>query len=420
MFLKKTSKRRELKIAVFHCAFVYSGGGERIVIEEVLGLAAKGHKVDLFAPAIDEEKCYPELLKRVGPRSLIPQLPKGFPLRDGLSMLVNSLLVWALAPFFSGYDVFVGANQPGSWLAFVLSKILRKPYIVYLNQPNRMIYPREIDRETGWTTNKSFLVLQKLIALFKPLVGWLDRLSIQKSNYLLANGQYIGEIISKIYGKDFVDCPAGANPFELTDIKLEEKTYYEGNFNLAGHELKKPYILLTNRHYPQKKFEYALEALRFVVKECPEASLAISGAYTDYTDKLKKLVENYHLEKNVTFLGEVKEKDLPVLYQNAAVYVYTSPAEDYGMGVVEAQYAAVPVVAWNHAGPTVTVKNGLTGFLIEPYDIKDYAKKIYYLLENKESRLQMGRAAREHVLQKFTWRAHIDTLEGSIFKSLNI
>jgi hypothetical protein len=37
-----TKEVRKLKIAVFHCGFVYSGGGERIVLEEVLGLRRLG------------------------------------------------------------------------------------------------------------------------------------------------------------------------------------------------------------------------------------------------------------------------------------------------------------------------------------------------------------------------------------------
>lgn len=414
----KRTHNKKLKIATFHCAFVYSGGGERIVIEEVLGLRKLGHKVDLFAPAINEEKCYPELLKKAKPKSLFPQLPKEFPLRDALAMGYNSLFIWLLAPFFGKYDCFIGANQPGAWFAFVLAKLLRKPYIVYLNQPNRMIYPRSIDRETGWPTNKNFLILQKLIGISKPLVSWLDRVSVQNASYLLANGKYIGEVIAQIYGKDFIDCPAGADPFQLENFKIEKKTYYQGPAQVNGYQLQKPYILLTNRHYPQKKFEYAIEALKTIVKET-EANLVITGAFTDYTRMLLELVKKYRLNDKVTFLGEVKEKDLPYLYQQSAAYVYTSPAEDYGMGVIEAQYAGVPVVAWNHAGPTVTIVDGKTGFLAKPYEVADFAEKVRFLLVNPQTRVKMGQMAQEHVTNNFTWESHIAILEKAILTTTN-
>ncbi len=59
-----TKKENKLKIAVFHCGFVYSGGGERIVLEEVLGLRRLGHEVVCFAPTVDRELCFPDFIDR--------------------------------------------------------------------------------------------------------------------------------------------------------------------------------------------------------------------------------------------------------------------------------------------------------------------------------------------------------------------
>ena len=44
-----------IKIAIFHCGFVYSGGGERIVIEQARGLIKRGYKVEVFAPTLDRK-----------------------------------------------------------------------------------------------------------------------------------------------------------------------------------------------------------------------------------------------------------------------------------------------------------------------------------------------------------------------------
>ena len=60
-----TKKENKLKIAVFHCGFVYSGGGERIVLEEVLGLRRLGHEVVCFAPTLDRELCFPDFIDQV-------------------------------------------------------------------------------------------------------------------------------------------------------------------------------------------------------------------------------------------------------------------------------------------------------------------------------------------------------------------
>src|SRR4029077_6669038 len=118
---------KPLNIAVFHCGFVYSGGGERIVLEEVRGLRQRGHAVVCFAPTLHRENCYPDFIDEIGVKTFLPQLPAGFPLRDAIAMSLSSLLAPVLAFRFRDADVFVGANQPSAWIAYCMARLLRKP-----------------------------------------------------------------------------------------------------------------------------------------------------------------------------------------------------------------------------------------------------------------------------------------------------
>src|ERR1700716_2440453 len=70
------------RIAVFHCGFTYSGGGERLVIEEVLGLRRRGYEVECYAPTVDQNRCHPDLIRDVRVRTFLPQLPRWFPYRE--------------------------------------------------------------------------------------------------------------------------------------------------------------------------------------------------------------------------------------------------------------------------------------------------------------------------------------------------
>jgi glycosyltransferase involved in cell wall biosynthesis len=413
----KTYKRK-LKIALFHCAFVYSGGGERIALEATLGLRKAGHSVDLYSPATDWKNCFPDLLRTAKPKEIIPQFPPGFPLRDGLNMLFASLLAPFVVQKFAHYDVYIGENQPGVWFAYLFAKIFRKPYVIYLNQPNRMIYPRAIDVKTGWRTNTSFVFLEKAIALARPIVATLDKISIQRANFMAVNGHYIGDIISQIYGKDYITCPAGCDPFPHGTLRFEKKRYYSGTLQVNGFRIEKPYIFLSNRHYPQKRFDYAIEALPLVLKKFPTVKLVISGAFTSSTNLWRALAEKLGVSESIIWLGEVSNLDMGKLYEHACVYVYTSPEEDYGMGVVEAEEFGVPVVAWNHAGPTVTVVSAKTGFLVKPYEVKEFARSISWLLEHPNERVAMGKLAHSHVQKHFTWKRHVEILENTLYKSV--
>ena len=114
------------------------------------------------------------------------------------------------------------------------------------------------------------------------------------------------------------------------------------------------------------------------------------------------------------FLGAIAEDELQKLYEGAAVYVYPAPEEDFGMGVIESMAKGVPVVAWNQAGPTVTVGPG-TGYLAEPLEVSDYAEGIASLLDNPAENQATGERAFEWA-RRFDWERHIDTLEHSVLE----
>src|SRR6266513_883039 len=204
-------KKGTRRIAVFHCGFTYSGGGERIVIEEVLGLRRRGYEVEGYAPTVDASRCYPDLIGEVRVKTFLPQLPRWFPFREAVQMAATSLLMPLYAWRFRGVDAIVGCNQPSAWIAWWAARLMDVPYVVYLNQPNRLVYPRNIDRQTGWVSNADYRLLAAIVLRATRFVAWADRRSVQEADQLLVNGDYIGDIIRKTYRRDAVDCPAGCH-----------------------------------------------------------------------------------------------------------------------------------------------------------------------------------------------------------------
>src|SRR5438309_7850081 len=352
------------RVAVFHCGFTYSGGGERIVIEEVLGLRRRGFEVECYAPTVDASRCYPDLIGEVRVRTLLPQLPRWFPFREAVQMAATSLLMPLYAWRFRGVDVIGGCNQPSAWIAWWAARLIDVPYVVYLNQPNRLVYPRGIDRQTGWVVNDDYRLLAAIVMRAPKFVAWADRRSVQEADQLLVNRDYIGDIIRGIYRREAIDCPAGCH-VATSGFPLPVEARFSGGLTINGYPIRRPYVLLTNRHYPQKRFDLAIRAMAEVRKKHPRAQLVIPGPATSHTASLKTLLAELGMDDAVLSLGPISEEELQRLYEGAAVYVYPAPEEDFGMGVIESMAKGVPVVAWNQAGPTVTVATG-TGHLAEP------------------------------------------------------
>ena len=187
---------------------------------------------------------------------------------------------------------------------------------------------------------------------------------------------------------------------------------------INGYPIRRPYVLLTNRHYPQKRFDLAIRAMQEVRIHHPKVMLVIPGPATSHTASLQALTSELNLGDSVVFLGAITEDELNRLYEGAAVYVYPAPEEDFGMGVIESMAKGVPVVAWNQAGPTVTVAPG-TGHLAEPLEVADYAAGIVSLLDDPAANQATGERAVEWA-RRFDWERHLDTLEQSVIEVTRI
>ncbi len=407
---------RRLRIAIFHLGFFYSGGGERLVLEEARRLRARGHEVDVFAPVVDAARCFPDLLREVRPRALVPQLPRWTPLRDSFAILASCVLVGAWGPRFTRYDVFLGHNPPGHWLARVAARRTGKRYVAYLAFPNRLLYPRVIDRETSSTpVNGNYRFLFLVGALARPLIERFERASVLDADTLLVNGDYVAGVLRRLYGRDVEVCAGGAEPEDPAEIATAER--HAGALRVNGSALQRPFVLLTNRHYPQKRFEDALEGFARWRRRGGRAQFVITGQETAYTDRLRALCGRLDLDGDVRFLGFVDERDLRALYSAAACYVYPSPEEDFGMGIVEAMAHGAPVVACANAGPAAILRDGESGVLVAPRDVDGFARAFGRVLEDRAFARALGERGYREARERFSHDAHVDRIEAALLRA---
>ena len=99
----------------------------------------------------------------------------------------------------------------------------------------------------------------------------------------------------------------------------------------------------------------------------------------------------------VRVLGALAADDLAEIYAACDVFVWPALNEAYGMALLEAQAAGLPVVAGRSGGVAAVVRDGETGLLTDPGDAAAFAESVRELLLSPSHRRDMGEAARRTV-----------------------
>lgn len=93
------------------------------------------------------------------------------------------------------------------------------------------------------------------------------------------------------------------------------------------------------------------------------------------------------------------------------ILIHPAINEPFGRVLIEAMSIGKPVIAYNCGGPKEIIVNNETGYLVEPYNYGEIAKKTILLLENEELRLQFGKAGRKRVIEKFNIEGYVSEME---------
>lgn len=101
--------------------------------------------------------------------------------------------------------------------------------------------------------------------------------------------------------------------------------------------------------------------------------------------------------RRTSFTGAVAARDLPALYAEADALVWPAINEAYGMVLLEAQAAGLPVVAGRRDGVEAIIAEGRSALLASEGDAAGFAAALAALITDDDRRLAMGRAARAHV-----------------------
>jgi glycosyltransferase involved in cell wall biosynthesis len=158
-------------------------------------------------------------------------------------------------------------------------------------------------------------------------------------------------------------------------------------------------FLGVGRLEEQKGYEVAIEAMPLVVEQVHDAHLTIAGEGSKRPE-LTAAIERLGLGDAVHLLG--RREDISDLMLDADVFVHTARWEGFGLVLLEAMRAALPIVATRVGAIPEVVDDGVTGTLVPPDDSRALADALVELARQPSLRRERGLAGFARLRDQFS------------------
>jgi phosphatidylinositol alpha-mannosyltransferase len=224
--------------------------------------------------------------------------------------------------------------------------------------------------------------------LFKP---FLRRFHRRITGKIAVSGP-ARDFVHGYFGGEYRIIPNGVDPdrFSPDNPPIEELT--DGALN----------ILFVGRPDPRKGLEHLIRAMETIhARGTSPVRLVVIGDGPRRPAYEAMVAE--HLKDSVLFVGSVSNELLPRYFSSA--HVFCSPAtknESFGIVLLEAMAAGVPIVASDIPGYRSVVSHGDEGLLTEAASPDRIAETILQLLGDEDLREQMGIKGREKAF-RYSW-----------------
>jgi glycosyltransferase involved in cell wall biosynthesis len=191
------------------------------------------------------------------------------------------------------------------------------------------------------------------------------------------------------------DLVVGAQPHVVyPGVRIPVGNRFSGN-----RESCETVIGTACRLFPIKGLVYLIRAIDLLRSKFPSVRLEIAGIGPD-RERLEREVRTLGLSERVVILGW--QSDVETLLARWDLFVLPSVQEAFGIAVLEAMAAGLPVVASAVGGLRELVENGRTGWLVPPEDPRALAERIGMLLADPEQRRVLGQAGQSRARQHFS------------------
>ena len=169
---------------------------------------------------------------------------------------------------------------------------------------------------------------------------------------------------------------------------------------LSDMGVGRPYLLFVGTLEPRKNIVRIVQAFERIAKDHPALTLVLAGKLGWHTEEIVAAITNSPVHSRIHHLGFVSEIEKSALLSNCEMLVYPSLYEGFGLPVLEAMAAGVPVITSNLSSlPEVA---GDAAVLVDPNSTDAIAAAMKQILEHQSLANRLRDAGPPQAMS-FTW-----------------
>jgi len=243
---------------------------------------------------------------------------------------------------------------------------------------------------------------------YHPLFIWLFKHialpSAKRCAYIIVPSDYAKQQVIRYYtclpAENIITIHEGPKTLAIGEVITATDSILD-----RLHLSDQPYLLHVGVMNKRKNIPFLLRGFAKFLEKGYQYKLVLAGSlqtsqYISDAQNILDTIKAYHLEEEVIFTGYLSNEDLSLIYQHAAMYVFPSLNEGFGLPVLEAFRFGLPVLVANNTCLPEIGGDAVLSF--DPHNEADLLAALTMVADNPSVRDHLSQQGKKRLLD-FSW-----------------
>jgi glycosyltransferase involved in cell wall biosynthesis len=235
------------------------------------------------------------------------------------------------------------------------------------------------------------------------ITKYYEKLRIEK-RYLKCNNQFIAISNDTLHYYKKNLHPKLRKNIHFLPNAIDFNKFYDADKKQIPENIN---LIMVGHMADYKNQIFLLDVLQRLRKVNIHANLTLLGDWQNNGAKIESKAEQMGLKPYVSMPGTVE--DVEYRLKNQHIYVHSAYYEPFGLVMIEAMAAGLPVVCLDGGGNRDIIENGKNGFIIEKPDAELFAEKIMEMINNPLLYSEISHYAQEYA-RRYDIKKYVDSL----------